>query len=95
MSAVNGASIELARRRRVRQLQVALAAVTLLLATLVLWKATGPVFAKAQAPSTATVSGGVSADRNRNGELPQPRPARGRLMGAERRFGALAAPESP
>ena len=147
MSAVTGASIELARRRRVRQLRIALAAVTLLPATLVLGKAIGPVFAEAQAPSAATVSGGVYAGRNGNGERdagerglegvsvsdgvtivetrsdgrcaiqtdaaidgglrarPAARPSvaqlgaacelAARLMGAERRFRALAAPGSP
>ena len=62
MNAIDGASSE-----RIRRMRVGLAAITLLLAALVLAKAIGPVFAEAQAPTTATVSGVVYADGNGNG----------------------------
>ena len=52
---------------RLRRLRFSLGAVTLLLAGLVLVKAIGPILAEAQAPTTATVSGTVYADRNANG----------------------------
>ena len=65
----------------VRHLRVGLVAITLLLAALVLARAFGPVFAEAQAPSTAVVSSVVFADRDDDG---QRRRGRARGRGRER-----------
>lgn len=63
MRAMNGSGSE-----RLRRLQIALGAVTLLLAGSVFAKAIRPMLAGAQTPTMATVTGIVFSDRNGDGE---------------------------